>query len=126
MNELHWKLEDDRRTVTVSFSSNPTVQLRCDLATVENIITAFGKMRATMLPEVAKDLPMGQRVEAVPQPLLATEPEIMLGNSLLHVRDPRYGWLHYVLPKEQAATLAGYLQAQVASPPPGLSGGKPN
>jgi hypothetical protein len=42
----------------------------------------------------------------------------MLGNSLLHIRDPRYGWLHYWIPKGEAAKLAKALQAQVDAPPP--------
>ena len=46
-----------------------------------------------------------------------TEPEMMLGNSVLHIRDPRYGWLHYVLSRKSARKLAGLLAAQADAPP---------
>jgi hypothetical protein len=126
MNGPNWKLEDDRQTVTITFPSEPIVELRYGLAAIEDMIRHLGEMRASMLPEVAATYPMGQRVEAVRDPPWVTEPDVMMGDSLLHLRDPRYGWLHYLIPKPEAAKLAGYLQAQVEGQPSTSPPGKPN
>jgi len=50
----------------------------------------------------------------------------LLGNTLLHLRDPRFGWLHYMVPREEARKLARVLQAHVDTPPPGSATKKLN
>jgi len=65
-------------------------------------------------------------VPAVTNPAWVVEPDAMMGNALLHVRDPRYGWLHFLIPKDEARKLAGALLAQADAPPPGRQDGKPN
>lgn len=126
MTGPHWKLEDDRKTVTITFPSDPVVQLHYDLAAIEEMIENLGMMRNAMLPEVAREYPPGQRVAAVPDPIWRTEPDIMAGDSLLHIRDPRYGWLHYLIPREEARKLSEFLQAQADNPPLAPPQGKMN
>src|SRR5260370_37552977 len=71
-----------------------------------------------MWPEVKKIYRSGQAVKAIPDPLWMTEPDANEGNTLLHIRDPRYGWLHYMIPREDARKLAAYIQNQVDPPRP--------
>jgi len=70
-----------------------------------------------MIPEVERDCALGQKCNALGDPIWRTEPELMEGNSLLHVRHPGLGWLHFLIPKTEAEKLAGFLQAQVSQQP---------
>jgi hypothetical protein len=112
---IDWKLEDDKRNVTATFRGYSST-LRLDVPGVEDLLTNLGIVRGSMLPEIPKFFKLGQRVTAVNDPAWVTEPDTE-GNTLLHIRDPRYGWLHYLIPKEEARKLANYIQNQVSSPP---------
>ena len=118
MNGPSWSLSDDRKTITVLFPSSPPVALIWDTAQVDEHLKQMGEMRAAMLPEPPREFVQGQKVEAVADPIWSTEPELMGGDSLLHVRDPRFGWLHYLIPRNTAGRLAAFLKAQSDSPPP--------
>lgn len=111
-----WTLEDDRKHVTVTFPTDPPVQLRLDVGAVEDMLRNLGEFRGGMLPEVPREYAFGQKVLAVPDPIWRTQPDAMLGNSLLHVRDPRFGWLHYLIPKLEALKLATFLKGQAEAP----------
>jgi hypothetical protein len=115
----HWKMDDDLKTVTVTFPTEPPVSLTLDVAAIEEMLKFLGIFRAGLAPEIPMWFALGQTVEAIPDPAWITEADAMLGNSLLHIRDPRYGWLHYMIPRAEARKLAGYLQMQVDTPPPG-------
>jgi hypothetical protein len=114
----NWKLEDNQRHVTVTFPTTPPVALQLDVGGIEDILTHLGDFRSVMWPEVTKIYRSGQPVKAIPDPLWMTEPDANEGNTLLHIRDPRYGWLHYMIPREEARKLAAYIQNQVDSPRP--------
>ena len=92
-------------------------QLRLDAAAVENLLKHLGEYRAMMQPEVQPRFGLGQSV--IFDPRWATEPELMLGNSVLHLRDPRYGWVHYAIPRDEARRLGALLQGQSDNPPTG-------
>jgi hypothetical protein len=107
-------------TAKLSMSTAPgnLSALIVDAAGIEKIIGNLGELRAAMKPDVANDRPTGEMARVLFDPRWSTELEMIQGNSLLHVRDDRYGWLHYMLPKHEAKRLAGYLQAQANTPPP--------
>ena len=113
----NWKLEDDYKTVTVTFPTKPAVALKLSVSDVEEMLKNLGKFRAAMKPEIPKDYALGQKVTAIRDPAWKTEADLMSGGSLLHMRDPHFGWLHYMIPKEEAKKLVGYLQTQVETPP---------
>jgi hypothetical protein len=87
-----------------------------DLTAVEDLLRGLGMIRASMTPEVPPRFAMGQKVETIPDPAWVAEPDLMQGDSIIHLRDPRYGWLHYLIPRSEAAKLAGFLQKQVETP----------
>ena len=126
MTGPNWKLEDDLKTVTVTFPSDPPVALQLDAAAIDDMLKSLGEFRANMLPPHAPEFALGQTFLSVPNPAWATEPDAMLGNSILHLRDPRFGWLHYMIPKEQAGKLADYLKVQAETPAPAQGLGRPN
>src|SRR5687768_14456056 len=113
MSGDNWHLEDDRKGVRVTI---PTEPVPCtglfETARVEFLLRKLGEFRALMIPEVPRTFAMGQKVEAVADPAWVTEPDAMLGHSLLHIREPRFGWLHFVLPPHEAKKLAEYLLRQ--------------
>ena len=116
----NWELTD-KRTLTVTFPTKPPVAIENDTAQVEDMIAHLGEYRAAMVPEVPPEFPQGQSVDAIRNPAWMLENESR-GDVVIHIRDPRYGWLHYLLPRQEAAKMAGLLQALSMKP---LSESKP-
>jgi hypothetical protein len=114
-------LPDGKAQLTFATTPGHVSVLIIDTARLEQLIQRLGELRAAMAPEVSPDFPMGQTVDAIPDPRWSSESELTQGNSLLHIRDNRYGWLHYVLPRLEARKLGGILIAQADSESP--SGG---
>jgi hypothetical protein len=104
MSGPNWKLEDSQ-TLTITFPSPPPVAIQWKAPMVDEHLQTLGKLRAGMRPEIPKTFAPGQLVGAVSDPAWVTEPDAMLGRTLLHIRDPRFGWLHYLIPKEKARKL---------------------
>ncbi len=118
MGSPTWKLEDDRRTVTVTLATEPQVAVTLSVADIDLMLEKLGALRARMQPPREPGYSAGQKCECVTNPGWLTEPDALQGNSLLHLRDPRFGWLHYMIPREEARKLAQVLQNQVDKPPP--------
>lgn len=112
----NWELSDDGKHVTVTFPSIPPVALKLDAGQVDEVLRNLGEFRANMTPEHSATFAPSRKVGAVPDPKWYTEPEVMQGHTLLHLRDPRYGWLSYLLPRPEASKLAGYLKEQAEAP----------
>ena len=112
MSEPIWKLEDDLKTVTVTFPSDPPMTLKLDAAGVDLLLHGLGGLRTLMQPQPAPEFATGQEFVAVPDPSFSTETDGLHGNSVIHLRDPRFGWLHYMIPKEHARKLAVSLAMQ--------------
>lgn len=126
MSGPNWKLEDDYKTVTVTFPTEPPIALKLDAAAVDDLLRNLGVFRGAMKPEIPRAFALGQKVAAVPDPNWVTEPDALHGHSLLHLRDPRYGWLHYLLPPHEAQKLAQLLHAQADNLPQPPSRDKAN
>ncbi len=126
MRAPDWKLDDDLKTVTLTFDTEPRVSLKLAVEAVEDILAHLGEFRGAMTPEVKRDWVPGRKVQAVPDPRWYTEPDLMRGDSLLHIRDPRFGWLSYLLPREEARKLGQYLIDQANAPDPAQPKGKAN
>lgn len=108
-----WNVSEDRKSATVTFSADPPLALNYDLAALENLQRGLGLVRGAMAPEVARALPEGETIAAVTNPSWVIRPAPTPGDSLLHLRDPRYGWLHYLIPQGEAAKLLDFLRKQV-------------
>jgi hypothetical protein len=112
MTEPSWKLDDDLQTLTVTFPSDPPVVLRLNAAGVDSLLHGLGGLRMQMQPQPEPEFAAGQQFAAVTDPSLATEVADIEGNSIIHLRDPRFGWLHYMIRKEQARKLGVSLAMQ--------------
>ena len=127
MTGPNWKLEDDRKMVTVTFPTSPPVALLLDAAGVDHLLRGLGSLRANMLPEHSYDDPRRQKRENVtPNPRWATEHDLMYGQALLHLRDARYGTLSFLIPREEAQRLGQSLIDLASAPPPQPEAGKAN
>ncbi len=126
MTEPNWKLEDDLQTVTVTFPTNPPMVLKLNAAGVDAILQGLGGLRSAMQPTVAPDFAAGQQFLAVPHPSWLTEADALQGNAVLHLRDPRFGWLHYMIAREEARKLAVNLAIHGDTPVPLPILDKPN
>ena len=113
----NWQLADDRKTVTVSFPSDPPVALKLDCQGVDELLHNLAEFRADMRPQHLMDFALGQKVVAATDPCWLTEPEIMTGASLIHLRHPGFGWLSFLFPRDEAAKLGEFLQTQAAASP---------
>ncbi|MDQ0559955.1 hypothetical protein QO004_001737 [Rhizobium mesoamericanum] len=115
--EPRWELDDELKTLSITFPTDPPVAFMLDAEAVSKLIDRVGQIRAEMLPSYQESWKGGQMVNAVLDPHWYSEPDALLGESLLHIRDPRFGWLHYALPRESARALGTLLLHQAAEGP---------
>jgi hypothetical protein len=109
MAAANWTLSDDRRTATVAFPTSPPVTLNVSAGLIEDMVKDLGELRSEMEPEVPDTFTADE--EPVADPVWEIAADQSGGDAvLLHIRDPRFGWLHYAIPREEARKLAGYLQ----------------
>ena len=127
--QVTWRLEDDHRHVVVTFQTTPPTSLKMDIDEVERVIADLGGLRAEMWPQVSKTYKLGQGImdDPVIDPSWATEPAVINRNfhAILHIRDPRFGWLHYALPRDEARNLSSLIQHQLDLPRPSETDNNP-
>jgi hypothetical protein len=121
-----FSLDSDRRTVTVSFPADLPTEMKLSAGQVEEMLLKLGEFRALMKPAVPAEWPLGQQFRAHRNLRWVTETEAMVGDSVLHLRDPRFGWLHYVFPREMARRLGRLFIAQADALPRGSGSARPN
>lgn len=98
------RLSKDRRQAQLVFTETTV-----DVDALKAIISALGELRSAMLPEEPGEFVPPQPVLAISDPPWTAEPEQFDECILLHLRDPRFGWLSYSLPKSSAAKLGTHL-----------------
>lgn len=126
MTGMHWSLDENGQNVTISFASTPPIALRLSTAEVDSVLKNLGKFRSAMKPPVPTRPKRAPKVAAVADPAWAIEPELLLGNALLHLRDTRFGWLHFNIPREEARKLGEHLIGLADAQPPGPRQSKPS
>lgn len=99
-------LSGDKTTVTLAIEGIP--RLRLNSVALEELQNCLGKVRAGMVPPVSAVLPGGASLSAVSNPQWVLSPAGNSADSLLNVRDPRYGWLHFVIPAEEGRKLSAF------------------
>lgn len=106
MTDTTWQIADDRKTVEVTLDGNA---LTLTTHQVELLIAGLGHMRSKMVPEVSKQWDTRTPLRAQPDPAWVLEPGGMVDGVLLHLRNTKFGWLHYVIPTDEAKKLASGL-----------------
>ncbi|RZK89393.1 MAG: hypothetical protein EOO66_16115 [Methylobacterium sp.] len=107
-----WELLPDLKTVRMTLPTTPPTGLELDAESLDALLDSLGELRARMQPPVSPTFSLGQVYDAVPHPVWMMETEVVRGYTILHLKDPRFGWLHYLLPADDALNAAG------AVPPP--------
>ncbi|MFZ0846663.1 MAG: hypothetical protein WAM62_12800 [Pseudolabrys sp.] len=116
LNPPNWNLSADRKSVTASFLGDPAAFMKLDSTGVEELQKALGQIRGNMVPAISAALSQGEKITVIPNPVWVATPAGSVGDSLIHLRDARYGWLHYLVPKAEATKLVAFLQRQIGSP----------
>lgn len=114
MFRAYWKSADTFDTVSMTFQADPPVRVELDAEEVDDVLTNLGELRAMMQPEHPDDLSGGTRRSTVLNPHWVCEQTPWPADSVLHIRDPRYGWLGYVFTADVADQLAAALTDQLA------------
>jgi hypothetical protein len=122
--KLGFAVRGDGTTVRVTIPAEEPVTLVLDTAGVEALMKGLAEIRADMTPAVPPEWATGQAAAGVRSPRFVCEEEALHGGSLLHLRHPGYGWLHFAFPAEVARRLGAFLlrqakHARVKPAPPG-------
>ena len=110
------KLADGSKTMTLSLNTTPPQQVRLTASEAETLMQSIGVARSQMQPVPQQSWGFGQSVASIMDPRWTTESEKHKGDTLLHIRDPRFGWLHYTIPRTTAQQLGTLLQKQATLP----------
>jgi hypothetical protein len=114
--KAYWKSAAKSDTVTMTFQADPPIRVDLDVEEVADIIRNLGEMRALMQPEHSMDLPDAADSKVVFNPRWVCEHEPVLAHSILRIRDRRYGWLHYAIPRDVGDELASTLTSHRTAP----------
>ena len=115
MFKAYWRNNANRSevdTVTVTVQADPEVRVDLDAHEVDDVIKNLGQMRQLMRPAHLSEFGGEMELANVFNPECVCDDDPVLAHSVLHIRDPRYGWLHYVLPRDVGNVLAKALTAR--------------
>lgn len=112
-NSPQWSLDEDGLHVTVIFPTDPPVGFKMTANAVDSFLKRLGDYRMQMEPTVAQALEPGSPAIAINDPIWMTELDLLRGQSLVNIRDPRFGWLHFLVPPDEAESLGNLLLRQV-------------
>src|SRR5258707_11134916 len=64
------KLDDDGKSVTATFPTNPPVSMKLTTADIDATLKILGALRSEMQPEVPDDMPAEEGEEPIADPVL--------------------------------------------------------
>lgn len=107
MSEAKMELTDDRSAVLITFPGVRPVQVSLNAVELDQMLGVLGDFRMKMLPQVPENWIAGQHVSAVLEPQWMVETTAAGHASVcLHVRDPRFGWLHFCMSNGMAKSVS--------------------
>ena len=121
---MDWKLDDDKKMITVTFPTEPPTFYKLNTSIVDDLIRSVGRLRSHMLPQHRYEDAGPKIVDTIINPRWAVECEVLSGDILLHIHDPRYGTLSFLLPREGAGKLGQNLVGLASAPLPAPPSGK--
>jgi hypothetical protein len=117
MAKTNWKLSGHVDTVTVTFQADRLFDVELDAGDIDGLLKNLGELRAMMQPAHPLYFQKDQDTNFIVDPRWEWEHEPMLDQGVLRIRDPRFGWLHYVISGDTARKLAEILAYQTHLPP---------
>jgi hypothetical protein len=117
-------LSEDRTEILISQSAPPPLAYRLTTAALEETIQRYGSVRAGMVPAVPSDwgTQEGESVEVRRNPSWVIGFEALTGDPILHIRHEGFGWLHFLIDRDDARKFGGSLTALANAPPPEAAG----
>ena len=116
-------LDAGAQWVEFAFPSDPPTRMILATAAVDSALAALAMARTGMVPAVPATWKEEQTVKhCYRDPPWSIETDRLAGDVVLHLRDERFGWLHYVIGKANALELAAALANIAVLPPPPMRG----
>jgi len=109
MPKLNWKLTGHIDTVTVTFRGDSLFHVELDAGEIDGLLKNLGELRAMMQPSHPLDFTKDADIDFIVDPRWRYGHDPSLGQSVLHIRDARFGWLHYIISEDTARKLADAL-----------------
>ena len=123
MPTAHWRFDPASNSLMLAVNGH---SFPFDTSGVDELLSKVGEMREQMQPAIPLKYTSVETVLARVDPAWWVESEAMMGNIVFHLRDPPFGWLHYMMPKPEVRKLIDLLQKQVDAPEPGREQGRAN
>ena len=82
---------------------------------VSDLVENLAALRALMAPEIPITPRRFEVIQATVDPRFWVEPEFMHDAVLFSIRHAGYGWLSFMIPRPEVATLQRLLNEQIAS-----------
>ena len=76
-------------------------------------IETLAAVRASLLPPIQLDLPIGKTLPAQLDPTFSTEANAMLNGSSLYFRHSGFGWIGFMIPFDNLVALHRLLGTQI-------------
>lgn len=117
MPAVNLHLEAGDKILRLTIETDPRVVLRLDAQGVDLLVSQLGRARERMQPAHPEAYPSKEPGRAVADPQHVVDVDLRTENPLLHVRDPKFGWLHYMLTRAKCRRLAEELRQVAESKP---------
>jgi hypothetical protein len=111
-----------RDGVMLTYAKAPAAVCIKSTAVVESDIALLGLARTRLLPAVPESWPGAMVAGCYRDPAYSIEHDALAGDVLIHLRDERFGWLHYIVTRDRALDFANRILAQLDAPPPPMAG----
>jgi hypothetical protein len=109
MAKADWEFSGHVDTVTVTFQADPLVAVELDAGEIDEILRNLGDLRALMKPSHPSHVPNEEDANFIVDPLWECKHDPLVDQRVLRIRDPRFGWLRYVISADTAWKLADAL-----------------
>ena len=116
MPKTSWKLTGHVDTVTITFQAGRLFDVELDADEIDGLLRNLGELRAMMQPAHPFDFKEVEHANFMVDPRWEFGDEPLLDQKVLRIRDPRFGWLHYVISDDSARKLADALISQGNGP----------
>lgn len=100
--------------------------LQFNAATLDTFIAGLLAARERLTPAVPDRWALGQKCMALVDPHFGIELDMQTGGSLVHLRHPGLGWLHFVFPSGEAGMLVRIMSEHIAAARHGAQAGSAN
>jgi hypothetical protein len=107
----HFEILPNLGELLVTLPMKPAQQFTVTAAKLDELFHTLGVLRSGMIPFHSETWERGSEVTSLRDPTWSLENDQLAGDPLLHLRSEWFGWLHFILDKEEARKLGEALIA---------------